>query len=338
MAKKKRYCPNCGAKSDDYVCDICDRKTKAMSEKSYEEMLDIVEEQETSSDKRLQSDFSGDQGHKESKEYHKEKKHSILRMDKSDHPYYEAHSKAQDRTGIFILCRGIAIFLVIVIIGFTFMNVAIEKPKVTPIMEPFIEGEESDQMAVMFDKIRNMIIYEDNPRVQVKPVFEERKDGAVFTLNNPSLYYVRGYLQNGNENGDDVYTIKPRSRIEVKATNNFDKQTVFYIDATYHLMDAPTTPYIYEEKIVDDVRITSIYVEKDLSEAELEKLGKYIIAGNLLQRDFTEYGEALSIVNKEGETITSLYTMTLQYERGNVLIEQVHGKTKSFETILFEEL
>ena len=41
MEKKQRYCPSCGAKTNDAVCEICGRHTKPISERYHEKNLYI---------------------------------------------------------------------------------------------------------------------------------------------------------------------------------------------------------------------------------------------------------------------------------------------------------
>lgn len=340
MAKKNRYCPNCGAKTDDYVCDICDRKTKPISEKSKEEMLDIVEDEDTSIEKREQSDFVGDQGHKESKEYHKENKRPILKMDKGNHPYYEAHSKKNTEMDIATLFRGIAIAIVVIIlIGIVFSNLVFSKPEPeqpTTNLEGMGDYEETELMMINIEKVKNLVIFEDNPKVKVTPVLGARDEDNVMILKNPSLYYVKGYLLNNGESSE-TYILEPRSSIEVENIKDFDNKTTFTIESTFHVMDAPTTPYTYEEKIVDGNRISTLYIEKDITKNELKKLGEYVMAGKLYQNELNENVEAINVVHKEGKTLTSLYTITLYYEIDNITIEQVNGKAGNFETSLFKD-
>ena len=52
MEKKQRYCPSCGAKTNDAVCEICGRHTKPISERYHEKNLYIVEDDIASNEER----------------------------------------------------------------------------------------------------------------------------------------------------------------------------------------------------------------------------------------------------------------------------------------------
>lgn len=91
MEKKKRYCPSCGAKTNDAVCEICGRHTKAISERYHEKNLYILED-DVASDEERQYTIDQKEKVKKTKEnaasFEREAKHPNYEYKAFQHPNF----------------------------------------------------------------------------------------------------------------------------------------------------------------------------------------------------------------------------------------------------------
>ena len=92
MEKKQRYCPSCGAKTNDAVCEICGRHTKPISERYHEKNLYIVEDDIASNEERQ---YRNEQKEKEKKtienaaSYERQAQHPNYEYKEFKHPEFE---------------------------------------------------------------------------------------------------------------------------------------------------------------------------------------------------------------------------------------------------------
>lgn len=293
MEKKQRYCPSCGAKTNDAVCEICGRHTKPISERYHEKNLYIVEDDIASNEERQ---YRNEQKEKEKKtienaasyerqaqhpnyEY-KEFKHPEFEKPKFEHPRMkfergkrqrQAHiykeDKRQGPSTILKNAMGIIIF-VLLLIAFIAYNVFASSSH---------EFEDYNNDSA-YTELSNDALVNDHPVTKIDCSVEKGK----VILTNPSDYVINGFL---NDKAITHVIVFPQQQLRMELQDVAGACPFDGTEESSLLIDKPEISYRYETRITkDNVRTSKLYVHDALSDEELESICHYLLSYGIYQQ------------------------------------------------------
>lgn len=322
MAKKERYCPSCGNKTNDYACDICGRNTKSMKDKTSEEMLHIIDDD--MEDGSFKQDFTGDHGNRESTAYHKDKKDSKLHFETGGHPYFEHRKKTQQNVNVSRVISIIAPIVVVIIFCGVLFGINVDS-EFNSEDEVYLDESDSNMFTEdLTSTLENHTIFVEK-NIPIHTSTKKIGETTYIVMKNDSIYHVVGELTHSDM--VDEVTIAPNSSVNLEIADNetyqFASTNVFYFD-----FDRIDIDYTYQETRSMQGDVSGIMtIDKDISMKELETIGRQMFAYN-------EYriGNDMNIkIIKKDKQKTELYRLKLQSETNTYSIVQVKGKEASFE-------
>lgn len=285
METRKRYCPSCGDKTNDSSCCVCGRATKSINDRYTEKELSLVEDDLKKY--ASTSDFTGDEGNKESNAYHKSNK-PILKYGNDSHPYYETDGRKQkvssstrledaiDFKKIFIVVIAVLVLVgCLIFLGMSsFAAKQIESSLIDVDGEVIKTGfkEEVASLDKYYVKANN--------RNASLTLDIQKEDGLRnLVIHNPTKYFVYAEIE---ENGTVDWLGSAMAPFETRVLKSFEEDAKVNVDAykltitdTFHYSYLePLFPYTMDKSDYSDIKF---YLSKMPNEEELINFMKYQI-------------------------------------------------------------
>lgn len=268
MEEKKRICEDCGNKTNETTCPICGRKTVSLKT-GHREQIFLKDKSMKKANWDLE--MAGDQGDKESRNYHNEPKKTTLHMKKGEHPYYTQRNVGRNSTPVY---QAVIIILVCIVIigGLVAFFIAKSNGNPEEIYEPSTP------------KISNYedFLYMSDENVSVSCKIEEKDGGFYLHVNNPSRYFVTTEYADKEEAVivSDYKTLEPYSDQYLEVYEKYNgcvpiKESMSVQELNYY---TPDYPYEYKTTLEDEIT-AEIYVKQDINEDEIRELVQYLYAG-----------------------------------------------------------
>lgn len=252
MNVKKRYCPFCGSKTNDHICEICGRNTKPIEMLAHERELDLVKDDicfDTHEEKASRSGSS---------------KRPTLHMHQGEHPYYEeAKKKEAFSFNTEQMKKGFTFIIVIVIIV------------ICVVSSIFKDREEEESTTYTY--FQDYATYHDEAPENLSCKVTRAGGDYMMVVNNDSDEFISYELRNEkDELVRYISYMQPHSTRKASAYNEKISQCNIQYDYSYTFdYHNPDVPYHIEES--DDEIIYQL--DEDVSDDELRDILQYTLAG-----------------------------------------------------------
>lgn len=252
MDVKKRYCPFCGSKTNDHICEICGRNTKPIEMLAHEKELDLVKD-----------DICLDK-HEEKTTHTSSHKRPVLHMHQGEHPYYEEVKKKEAFSfNSEQMKKGLSVLVAVVIVIIAIVSSIFED-----------KTEEDPETYVYFD---DYATYHDEAPENLSCEVKKLGGDNVMVVNNDSDEFLTYELLNEkDEMIRYIAYMQPHSTRMASAYNEQISQCKIQYDYSYSLdYHNPSVPYHIQES--DDEIIYQL--DQNVSENELHDILQYTMAG-----------------------------------------------------------
>lgn len=319
MEKKGRYCADCGCKTNEYKCPICDRITKPIS--AYHRDGDLCLLEDDIQKDETTHDFTGDQGQKESRQYHYERRqHNKLRINPGEHPYYETGKKTGNQmkykpdVKIIQVIGGIIFVVVIVIALFSSIDTPSET-STSPEGNAVIKWDDGTEFGNL----------EETSEASNVSCTLEKEDGILYArLINPSPYFAVVLLEDEDEyalNLDNDSIIQPFSQQDKRVIDagNIKECNVYELQS--YELTSPTTTLEYRLLYVPFTTTNKVDVvlKENGTVDEISEFAKYLYAGMIEVNDLNI--EEIHIYFEKQDEKNLLYKVYMDYDNTTINFE-----------------
>lgn len=320
MEKKGRYCADCGCKTNEHTCPICDRNTKPIS--AYHRDGDLCLLEDDIQEDETTNDFTGDQGHKESRQhYYEQRQRSKRKINPGEHPYYETGKKNGNQMNFepdvkIVQIVGGVIFVVVIIIA-VFSSIRTQTDMSTlPEGNAVIEWEHGSYFGDLIETSEA-----SNVRCTL-----EKKDGVLYArLINPSPYFVSILLEEEyaiNVENDGI--LQPFSQQDKRVLDAGSIKECNVYEVQSYEFTSPTTTLEYQLLYVPfSTRNTvDVVLKENGTVDEISDFAKYLYTGMIEASDI-RITEINIYIGKQVEE-NLIYKVYMDYDNNTIDFESAN--------------